>query len=245
MPIIAISLLIQIGLVIHVLKTGRDRYWITILLLVPGIGAAAYTIIELVPAQLNTIGGQRSIRNVKKVINPNRELNQAYNSAEISDTFENRLRLGNELVERGHHEEAIETLQGGLTGLFEFDPVGLATLARAQFGSNNFDAAKSSLDTLIHKNPEYKNQDAHLLYARCLEGLNDTTAATAEYDALIRYYTGPEPHVRYAQMLLRNGQDQRAQELLSDVLNTSRTSAKHYTRLHKPWINKAKQLLET
>jgi len=219
MPLIVITLIIQIGLVIHVLKTGRDRFWVTILIMVPGLGAA--------------VGGQRSIRKAKSVISPNAELNKAFNNAEISDTFKNRLCLGNELIERGHFADAIETLRGGLKGMYEFEPAGLVALAQAQFGNEQYDAAKTSLDTLIKQNPNYKNQDAHLLYARCLEELNDVSAAAAEYDVLVNYYSGPEPHVRYAELLMSNGQDQRARVLLDDVLKTARMSAKHYT----PGIN--------
>jgi len=45
-------------------------------------------------------------------------------------------------------------------------------------------------------------------------------------------------------MLSQNGNNRRAQQLLQDVLDTASISAKHYTKLHKPWIQKAKQQLK-
>ena len=48
MPIIGLSLIIQIALAIHVIKTGRDRYWIYILLM-PGIGPILYFVTQVLP----------------------------------------------------------------------------------------------------------------------------------------------------------------------------------------------------
>ena len=43
MPILSIMIwLIQLALIVHVLKTGRSRYWIMILLFMPLIGGVAY-----------------------------------------------------------------------------------------------------------------------------------------------------------------------------------------------------------
>jgi len=114
-------------------------------------------------------------------------------------------------------------------------------LAKAEFGAEFFNEARVTLDTLIEKNPDYKDQDSHLLYAQVLDQLGDLDGATEEYETLIKYYTGPEPHVRFAELLLKQGNTQRANELLDDVIKRAKHSPAHYTRMHKHWINRAKQ----
>ena len=48
MPYLLIPLVV-IACVVHVVRTGRDRIWIYILLLAPGIGALAYLAAEVLP----------------------------------------------------------------------------------------------------------------------------------------------------------------------------------------------------
>ena len=48
---------IQLLLIIHVLKTGRDRYWIWLLLFLPLIGGVAYLVVEIIPEYSSGITG--------------------------------------------------------------------------------------------------------------------------------------------------------------------------------------------
>jgi len=50
MPFVAGFLFIlQICFVIHVLKTGRETFWIGIIMMLPGIGCAAYFFTRILP----------------------------------------------------------------------------------------------------------------------------------------------------------------------------------------------------
>ena len=57
---------IQLALIIHVLKTGRSKYWILMLIFMPLIGGLAYLVIELLPEFTGSIKGQRAVRTVKQ-----------------------------------------------------------------------------------------------------------------------------------------------------------------------------------
>ena len=60
MPI-AISAILQVALIVHVIKTDRPYYWIFIIMM-PGIGALAYIIVELMPEFLDSWQGRRAVR---------------------------------------------------------------------------------------------------------------------------------------------------------------------------------------
>jgi hypothetical protein len=47
MPLIILSVIVQIALIVHAVRTGRSPYWVFIILMVPGIGSLAYFIVEL------------------------------------------------------------------------------------------------------------------------------------------------------------------------------------------------------
>ncbi len=69
-PLSIIIWLVQLVLIIHVLKSGRNRYWIMALLFMPLIGGIAYLVIELLPEFSGSITGQRAVRSVKQTLNP-------------------------------------------------------------------------------------------------------------------------------------------------------------------------------
>jgi hypothetical protein len=72
MPILAVSMLLQLILIVHVIKTGRNTIWVFVLLFAPVVGGLAYLIVELLPEFMNSRGARRARRNVAKAINPNR-----------------------------------------------------------------------------------------------------------------------------------------------------------------------------
>ena len=70
MPIFILSLIVQIFLIIHVIRTGRDRIWIWVLLFLPLAGGLAYLILELLPEWRRSMGGQKTLRQVKQTLDP-------------------------------------------------------------------------------------------------------------------------------------------------------------------------------
>jgi len=56
-----VSLLIQAGFIIHVIKTGRNQLWIWVLI-IPGLalaGILAYVVVEILPELLRSRTAQR------------------------------------------------------------------------------------------------------------------------------------------------------------------------------------------
>ena len=49
MPFGIVLLLINVGLIVHGAKTGRFWPWGYIILFIPGLGALAYVLVEMVP----------------------------------------------------------------------------------------------------------------------------------------------------------------------------------------------------
>ena len=49
MLFLILSLIIQVGLIVHIVKTGRGMMWVFIVLFFPLVGALAYFIVEILP----------------------------------------------------------------------------------------------------------------------------------------------------------------------------------------------------
>jgi hypothetical protein len=240
MPFFIISLIFQVALVVHIVKTGRNTMWIWIVIMLPLAGSIAYLLIEVLPSLGQSRTGRSAVRKVTSTLNPNRDLQQALNEFERSDTIENKMKLANELLVKEQFEKARELLSSCLSGIYQTDPYIMLGLAKAQFGCKQIAQAKSTLDGLIEHNPDFKDHGGHLLYARCLEGLEDYAAASHEYDALRLYYAGPEAKYRYAILCIKMDKHALAKELFDEILLDAKNGGHHYNNMHREWISQTK-----
>jgi hypothetical protein len=240
MPIMILTVLIQIGLVVHAMKTGRPTYWIFILLIMPGIGAAAYFIIELLPELTSGPGARRAARGLRRTFNPGADLKQRQLEHKMSGSVDAARHLAQELTENGQYAEAIEHYKSALTGIYEHDPDLMLGLAQAQFASDDAEACKQTLDVLKDKNPDYRSPDGHLLFARALEQCGDLEYAETEYAAVAAYYPGAEARVRYAQLLERADKIELAREEFTDIVTAAEMAPAHFQRVQKKWISEAR-----
>ena len=188
MPLLIISILVQLGLIVHVLKTGRNVIWVFILLFAPVIGGLAYFIVELLPEMTNSHTGRQARRSVSKAIDPDGDFRQASKQLAVADTVQNSIVLANHHLERAQFGEAKELMLRYRKGVHADDPVILMLLAQAQFGLREFADVLATLDELKASNPAARTADTHLLYARAHEELGHTDAAIQEYEALCNYY---------------------------------------------------------
>jgi hypothetical protein len=121
------------------------------------------------------------------------------------------------------------------------DPELMRSLARAQTFAGDHAGALATLDELKRRNPRYQSADAHLLYARSLEGLGRLNEAIEEYGALAEYYSGEEPRGRMALLLDRLGRDAEAARVREQILRATRLAPKHYVKANRTWIEAARR----
>ena len=242
MPIlIGVLLLIQIAFVIHVIKTGRDRTWIWLILVFSGIGCLVYFLLEVLPDLRRSRAGRQTASKLLKAIDPHHDLKARANALEISDNVDNRLQLAKECVAEGLYEQAVDLYSSTLTGLYANDPHIMLQLAEALFYNGDYAKAKSTLEELIAANPDFKSSEGHLLFARTLEALEENKAALHEYETLVSYFVGYEAKCRYALLLKKLGHTEKAYALFSGIITQSKRMPTQYRKTQKAWIDIATQ----
>jgi hypothetical protein len=241
MPFFILGLLIDVLLVIHVLKTGRNTTWIWIVVMLPMAGPIAYLIIEVLPEFSRSRTARRAMSGAKKVIDPTRDLRQAHTRLRITDSIDSRRRVADELCNAGNFAEAVDYYRLALVGLYEHDPHLLLGLARAQFELDDVTHARETLDRLIKENPEFKSSEGHLLYARALDAEGNISKACEEFETLAKYYPGAEARYRYAALLRKMGDTQRSHDVLSQLLSDAEVATKHYRKAQSQWLALAKR----
>jgi hypothetical protein len=236
-------IIIQVALIIHVVKTGRNQIWIWVLALLSLPGAIAYIAVEILPELLRSRTAQRTARGLRKAMDPGRDLRRYESEARIAGNVASRQRYAQELVRHQRYDEAIGQYREALTGLYEHDPNLMLGLAQAQFGKGDAAAARATLDQLIQRNPDFRSPAGHLLYARALEAEGNVPKALEEYAVLAPAYPGAEAAVRYAQLLQAQGRRAEAQKVARELLEQARIAPGHYRRAQRPWLDAAQRLL--
>ena len=244
MPLMILSVIVQIGLILHVVRTGRPMYWIFIILIAPGIGSLAYAIVELLPDLSNSGQGRRAMRGIRKTLDPGGDLRQRQREHKLSGTVDAARHLAGELLESGQYDEAIEHYEKSLTGLYEDDPDLLLGLAKALVANDEFEKARDTLDLLIERNPEFRSQDGHLLYARSVAACGDEDKALDEYKAVTAYYAGAEARLQYGLFLEKLGNCAAALAEFQEIISTAELAPRHYRKAQSDWISQAKNGVE-
>lgn len=240
-PLSGFLWLIQLILIIHVLKTGRSRYWILMLIFMPLIGGLAYLIIELIPEFSRSISGQRAVRNVKQTLNPGADLRQHEAAWKQSPNVDNSRRYAEALLDSGKTEEAEGIINQALKGLFETEPTLLLLKARLQFEKGRTTEVVQTLESLQEHNADFRSAEGHLLYARALEAEGKVDKAIREYSAVSGYFPGVEARYRLALCLQAAGKESAAQSEYESILNDAKLAPPHFRKSQKKWLDAVKQ----
>ncbi len=237
------SITLQVILIIHCLKTGRNTLWLWALMLLPAAGSIAYIVVEMLPSLFGSRSTRRAVQGVRKAIDPGRSLRRFEAEARRTGDVASRQRYADELIRQGRASEAIPIYQGTLTGLYATDPGLLFGLAQAQYAANQFADARGTLERLIASNPSSRSADVHLLYAKALASEGKRDQALTEYAALAGYYAGAEAPLRYAELLRDAGRNDDARRVLQELLEHARMAPKHYRKMQQEWLADAERVL--
>lgn len=235
--ILILCVVLHVALVVHLLVRHRKDGWLLLVVMLPGAGTLLYLLLMLWDAVLHWARiPSRSTRDRQPAPDPERELHHRRASLALCDNLINRLALALACLKHGRHAECAELFESLDAGECHDDPLVLLGLARSQFGLEQFQAAKHSLDRLIAAHPTFRSETGHLLYARSLEALGEVQDALHEYQVLTSYSRVPEAHCRYALLLTSLGRPGEAKALYQALLRALRRAPAQYTRLNHQWI---------
>ena len=242
LPLGILLTLIDVALIIHAAKTGRFSPWGYVILFLPGIGAAAYVVVELVPEWMGSYKGQKARRAIATTLNPTGRYRALKDELGVVDTIANRAALAEECLKIGKADEALEHYQAILALPLGDEPVFLLGKARAEFALGRAADAVASLEDVKRRWPEYQSAEGHLLYARALEMAGRADEALSNYANVGRYFPGAEPRVREAQLLAKLGRAGEAKALAEDVVRTLKRAPRHVRANQRDWHAIAEKL---
>ncbi|WP_220811640.1 tetratricopeptide repeat protein [Pseudomonas paralcaligenes] len=245
MPLLAVLLIAcQVACGLHVVRSGQERYWLYLIIALPGLGCLIYFLGIMAPDLLRSRRGRRTLNQLHDRLDPERHLRALFDALEQSDTRETRVQLADELLRLDRAAEAAEHYRAALRGVHSHAPDIMLGLARAQLAQHDATGCRDTLDQLIQHNPQYRSSEGHLLYARALTALGELAKAEEEFHALLGHFAGPEARYHYALLLRRAGRDAEARGQLEQIEQYARRAPRHYRNLHQACLAEVRQELK-
>lgn len=201
----------------HIVRTGRDTFWIWIVLMAPGLGSIVYIALNIVP---DIFGGKtaRSLaKATRETLDPNREYREAKQACEDTPTVRNQSRLAAAAMAMGHHAEAESLYRAAAHGVHADDPVLLLGLANALLELNRPAEALEVLDHLGRDEAHGRTPTAALALGRAYEALGRLPEADDAYQWAAERMPGFEALGRYAAFKARHGRAEEARATIADM----------------------------
>lgn len=232
MPIVILSLGLQLLCIIHCIRNRNNNAWILGIIIGSLIGCLAYFIVEILPdlgrnRQVRAVQGQLADR-----IDPERNVRAAAQALDLSDTVANRMAMGDALCQRARHSEALEHYHAAESKLTFDDPAVLMRLADANLELGQTDAALAALDKIPDGGTQSDRDKRQILRGRLLEQRGDDYGALRLFEEILDRSTGDELRCRTASVRLRMGDKMGAATILREIEHRRRHTPKSVISEH-------------
>ncbi len=247
MPLLGLlHIAIAIFFAVHALRTGRNMYWLFILLMFPLLGSLVYLFAEFLPEQRNSKLVRKTGAAFKAIVDPGRELREAENALDQTPSMGNRLRLAQALLAAGRATDALPHFEACAQGIFANDPEALQGLARAQRAAGLKNEAWATLNKLVQAAPERQTGELALLYAQAAADAepDQAEAAEAAFRIALERHSGMATNSAWGQWLAAQGRADEARAVLQQVLKDAGRSSAHARQLHRDAIASAEAALK-
>lgn len=236
----ALSLFFQVFFAVHAIRTGRDRYWVYLIIFFPGAGCLIYFISEYLPHLQQSYKVRRLKKDLIHTLNPGGHLRRLQEQVEITPSVKNKKQLAEAYVNLGLFDAAISMYESCREGAYQNDLHLLEGLSLAYFFKGEYATAEIYLEKMLKHKETITPDPFRLLLARCREATGRDKAAEEIYSQIVKTISGEEARCRYALLLKRNGRMAEANKLFDDILQNARMSPKYYRKAQKQWIDTAR-----
>jgi hypothetical protein len=202
---------------IHVLRTGREMFWLWLFIIGPLIAPAFYFFAVLLPELM----GGRTARGVGKAaqqaLDPEREYRSALRTLEDTPTIGNRMKVAQAAAALGRWSDAEAQWQLASDGQWADDPTILLGHAEALLEVERYADALQKLQKLKSLGREGETPRAVLAFARAYEGLGRNDDADASYRFAADRVPGLEAAGRYVAFMAKVGRREDAEIGMAEI----------------------------
>ena len=217
LPAIGLSLILSVALCVHVVRTGREMYWLFIILLFQPIGGLVYAIAIVLPELLKGPALRKAGQAARESLDPTRTYREAKAAADDTPTVHNQMKLAAAAAALGRWDEAEALYRQAAQGVHADDPALLLGRACALLELERPAEALPLLERVSKVGDRGRTPQTTLAYARAYEGVGRSAEADTAYEAAAARVPGLEGLARRAAFLARQGRRDEAQAMLADI----------------------------
>lgn len=172
-----LPIVVDVVLIVHLVRTGRERFWISIIVFLPVAGPIAYLAVEVIPDLVRGRGARVVHQKVSRALDPNRKIRELQAALDMSPTVANRSALAAAWDEAGDHGRAADLYAGCLEGIYRTDRQLMSRLARTREAAGQHAQARDVFDSIIQEHGGLSGEGELVCHARALDALGEHARA--------------------------------------------------------------------
>jgi hypothetical protein len=240
----AVPLILEVLLIVHVVRTGRDRWWIYIIIFVPLAGGVAYLLIEVLPDLVRGRGAAHLKKGVTRALDPGRVIREHEAALALAPTVHNRSALAEAWMDAGEPAKAVDLYAACLTGVYRNDRFIMSRLAAALHAAGYHARARQTLDEITRIHGPIQDDRELLCMASILDACGETARAEEVYRAAVQKSSGLEARYRYVAFLRKNDRLPEAERELGEMVQGYDLMPRFARRDQRTWVEAARNELE-
>ena len=234
------TIVLQLICLWHCIAKQHQQKWLYIIIFLPLIGCVIYFFSEILT--------RRNIHQVTAgmgdFIQPAGSLKKLEQNLQFSDTFNNRVALGDAYLRAGQTAKAAELYESCLHGAFTENEYAIGQLILASYAEKRYDAIVE-LAPRIAKLPQFERSRARILYAMSLGYTGQPEQAEKEFQQMNGRFSNFEARYYFALFLQQQERYGEARSLLNRINEEVPQLGPGERRFNRQWIQLARDLTKT
>ena len=224
-----LHILVALFFAVHVVRTGRELYWLFILFVFPMLGSVVYFFDVFLPqSRLERSLGKAGAM-VRDKLDAGRGLREAQAAFDLTPTAHNQTRLASAMLDAGMYAKAVDQYEACLRGPFAADPEIRLAAAQARLANRQSTEAVAALRALRASHPTFREEQVGLALARACAAADMHAEAGIEFGAVVERFASIEARTEYALWALSRREQALADAQLREI-NHSRKHMNSYTK---------------
>jgi hypothetical protein len=228
------GIILQAIAILHFARRRPDTFWLWIIIIGGGLGAAAYIVIEVIP-------DAGLLRSTFQIFPRRRHIKQLEAAIVDNPSVGNYEELGYLYLEDKKYGQARACFDRIIAQADTTDPRYRRALAALELG--DYPAAVADLEQVVAADSKFDYNRATALLAFALGKVGQTDRALALFAEVTQVSTLSETEYNYASLLAQVGRAAEARELAERLLRKKVTMPSYLRRRERPWFRRASALL--
>lgn len=223
----------------HAYKTEKPDRWFYLIVGLPFFGCVMYFFTFL----LKESNLDNLTESVKETLEPNYKTEKIEKETGFTDTFANKMKLGEQYVERGRFVEAIKTFESCLSGFNVENPDVFKRLLKAHYLNKDYISA-AKYGQKLEQERNFEKTDEMIAYAWALHYLGNSEEAEATFKKMDIFFSNYKHRFEYAVFLVKMERKQDAKDQLKELLDEFEQMDKAEQRMKRGIFREIKTLYQ-